>query len=144
MCQVQVTFSEKGTKNITHILASENMKSLVSQPISVKSQWFIIFHFAPKSVQHQSKEKTALWNPFPNKVSRTSNFQKLIFVAFSEKVCCKNSLILCMARHFQMWNIRRRLQLSKFMLLVKMKLIHAESAGLLKVSISTFESELIN
>ena len=56
--------------------------------IPVKPQWFRIF-FVQKSVPHQFKGKTALWNRFQCIIPRISMLQMglwgVIFVLFSEK-----------------------------------------------------------
>ena len=72
-------------------LTSENLKSIVSLTILVKSQWYRIFS-DQKSVPRQSKGKFSLWNWFDSEISRYKNFWMwvwgLVFVPFSEKVTC--------------------------------------------------------
>ena len=73
-------------------LTSENLKSFISQTISVQLQWFRTFS-VQKSEPHQSKAKITLWNWFYSEISRISNFRiwvwEVIFVPFLEKVTCK-------------------------------------------------------
>jgi hypothetical protein len=89
-----VTFIEKGAK-ISLQTHNENLKSFISQIISVKSQWLRIFS-VPKSVPNQSRGKIALWNGFHCEISRISNFQmwvwEVIFVSFSGKVTCTDEV----------------------------------------------------
>jgi len=72
-------------------LASESLKSFISQTMSVKPQWFRIFS-VKKSELYQSKGKTALRNWFQSEISRISNFHiwvwEVIFVPFSEIATC--------------------------------------------------------